>query len=361
MRIPFLVLTVVVGFFFQACSHHESMSTATIGPEGGKLEGPNGVTLSVPEGALDSEIEISVTNVSGSPAGVHTLSKIYKFEPVGTEFSVPVSITLPYNSGKVVHQESVVRVWWGYSMDSTWVPLEGSVDTSAKTVTGTTDRLAFAASGDIEEELAIICHTAPDENCIVQVDTDYCLAKGVLDLNHPAFSGEPAYYIFPQVHNYMPTGDGDLDPMAVQLIKASISYEWIVGRDSLTTLGNDNLLILEEGTFDTYMSGVISAADSSGNPGIFITHLRAIPPDVGVQLTELGENADDFVLGVHVTISGTSLGGVDKKTNDFVHPIELCWGCLSEVCCTDPYTYYPACQPGQDDNSLLPCECQPID
>jgi hypothetical protein len=317
--------------------------------------------LVLPEGALDSEIEISVTSVSGSPSGFHPLSNIYRFEPLGTEFAVPVSITLPYDSGKLLHHESGVRVWWGYSMDSTWVPLEGSVNTSAKTVTGTTDRLAFAASGEIDKELAIICHTAPDENCNIQIDSEHCLAKGVLDLNHPGFYGEPVYYIFPQVHNYMPTGNGDIDPMAVQLIKASISYEWLAGRDSLTTLGHDDLLALEEGQFDIYLSGVISAADSSGNPGMLVTHLRIIPPDVGVQLTALGENADDFVLGAHVTISGTSLGGVDKKTNDFVHPIELCWGCLNEVCCADLSPYYPACQPGQDDNSLLPCECFPPD
>jgi hypothetical protein len=246
-------------------------------------------------------------------------------------------------------------------MDSTWVPLEGSVDTSAKTVTGTTDRLAYSASGEIQEEIAILCHTAMDANCNFQFDPEFCLAKGILDLNHPAFNGEPVYYLWPHVLNYMLTGGGDIDPMAVQLVKASISYEWLVGRDSLEPLGHITLLALEEGRFDIYLSGVISAADASGNPGRIVTHLRVIPPDVGVQLAALGENADDFVLGVHVTISGTSLGGVDKQTNDFVLPIELCWGCLDVVCCAGLYEYYPACHPGQDDNSLLPCECYPPD
>jgi hypothetical protein len=268
---------------------------------------------------------------------------------------------LPYDPGKVSNQESGVRVWWGYDMDSTWVPLEGSVDTSAKTVTGTTDRLALAASGEVQAEVVILCHTAMDAQCNIQVDSESCAAKGVLDLNHPGFFGEPVYIIFPQILNYLPAAGGDVDPMALQLIKASISYEWLVGRDSLAPLGHQTLLALEEGGFDMYLSGVVSAADGSGNPGRMVTHLRVIPPDVGVQLTALGEDANDLVLGMHVTIEGTTLGGVDKQTNEFLHPIELCWGCLDEVCCTGLYEYYPSCHPGQDNNSLLPCDCVPPD
>jgi hypothetical protein len=190
---------------------------------------------------------------------------------------------------------------------------------------------------------------------VYKIDPEYIRTRGFLDLNHPIYGtpAEPIYYFFPQIHNYMPTNlstcNCELDAMAIQLSKATISYEWLIGRESLTTYGHGTLLGLEEGKFDIYLSGVVAAADQSGAPGQFVTHLRLIPPNVGTQLAALATDAEEFVLGVHVTIKGTTLGGVDMESNEFVYPIEFCWGCLSFSC---PDGTYPSCQPGQDTNTL---------
>lgn len=211
---------------------------------------------------------------------------------------------------------------------------------------------------DNDKSLVIMHNVVPDDKCILQVDPDYIRTRGFLDLNHPNFGtpAEPIYYFFPQIHNFMPTNlstcNCELDAMAIQLKKATISYEWLIGRDSLAPLGLDNLLALEDGRFDIYLSGVVAAASQSGDPGQFVTHLRLIPPDIGTQLAALSTSAEEFVLGVHVTIKGTTLGGVDMDSNEFVYPIEFCWGCLTSTC---PDGSYPACNPGQDSN---PLECE---
>ena len=216
----------------------------------------------------------------------------------------------------------------------------------------------FIGCIDNDKSLVIMHNVVADDSCIYQIDSEYMRTRGFLDLNHPVFGtpAEPIYYFFPQVHNFMPTNlstcNCELDAMAIQLKKATISYQWLIGGDSLTPLGHGNLLALEEGTFDIYLSGVVAAADTSGKPGQFVTHLRLIPPYVGTQLAGLSTDAEEFVLGVHVTIKGTTLGGVDMESNEFVYPIEFCWGCLSYTC---PDGTYPSCSPGQDSN---PLECE---
>lgn len=220
--------------------------------------------------------------------------------------------------------------------------------------------MALGLVGCIENDksLVIMYNVAPDDSCVYQIDPEYIRTRGFLDLNHPAYGSppEPVYYMFPQIHNFMPTNlstcNCELDAMAIQLRKATISYEWLIGRDSLGPLGYNTLLALEEGEFDIYLSGVVEPADSSGSPGQFVTHLRLIPPNVGTQLAALGTDAKDFVLGVHVIINGTTLGGVEIGSNEFIYPVEFCWGCLSSSC---PDGTYPSCQPGQDSNSL---ECE---
>lgn len=217
----------------------------------------------------------------------------------------------------------------------------------------------FVGCVENDRSLVIIHNVVADESCEYQIDPEYIRTRGFLDLNHPVFGtpAEPIYYFFPQIHNYMPTNlstpNSELDSMAVQLRKATISYAWLIGRESLTTYGVGDLTRLEEGEFDIYLSGTVAAADSSGKPGQFVTHLRLIPPNVGSQLAALSTDAEEFVLGVHVKIKGTTLGGVDIESNEFVYPIEFCWGCLTATC---PDGSYPACHPGQDSNDPAMCE-----
>ena len=60
----------------------------TIGPEGGSFSIPNGITVTVPAGAVRSNTAFSVTRLPGRIVA-------YEFEPHGTTFDVPLRITHP--------------------------------------------------------------------------------------------------------------------------------------------------------------------------------------------------------------------------------------------------------------------------
>jgi len=133
-----------------ACGGSDKSDTR-IGPEGGTVDGPDGVVLDIPAEALDGEVEISITEVDGSPTGFRPAGGAYEFGPTGTVFKVPVTVTLPYEPGQLLYGESGVRAWWADSLDGSWSALTGEVDTSTRTVTGSTATLGFGASGERED------------------------------------------------------------------------------------------------------------------------------------------------------------------------------------------------------------------
>lgn len=101
-----------VAFFAFGCgddaqSDDPSSVTKVVGPAGGELVLPDGAGVTIPEGALDEEIEITVARLSDSeagalaellPNGLTLVSDLYAFTPHGQEFLLPVEIRVPYDS-----------------------------------------------------------------------------------------------------------------------------------------------------------------------------------------------------------------------------------------------------------------------
>ena len=73
--------------------------TAVIGPEGGELE-LGGASVSIPPGALDSEVELGVTWVPKDspdiPDDQSQLGQVIAFTPHGMKFNLPVTVTVPF-------------------------------------------------------------------------------------------------------------------------------------------------------------------------------------------------------------------------------------------------------------------------
>ena len=203
--------------------------------------------------------------------------------------------------------------------------------------------ILFSSCGSEKDDhqVVILCALAMDENCAVSDDPEHCLSTGMLDLNHPGFSGEPVYYLHPLILNHSAYTD-------VQIKNAVLSYEWQRGRDILKNRYDlRSLLEIENGSFSIYWSDVVSA--NSQEFFDFLEHLRSIPPDVGKQLSLLGDDSDKFTLGVSISVRAEAPDGTMIKSNELLFPIELCWGCLSGVC---PDGSYPSCTPGQDGHFL---------
>ena len=74
---------------------------ATIGAAGGTVSSPSGAQVVVPAGALAQNTAIAVTQSSAGapalPAGVTGFGQMFAFTPHGTAFTLPVTITVPFD------------------------------------------------------------------------------------------------------------------------------------------------------------------------------------------------------------------------------------------------------------------------
>ena len=79
--------------------------TAMVGIEGGTVNGPDGVQVVIPAGALDRPTEIGISN-DGSGAteigGIKPISRVIAVTPHGTEFGESARISLPFSPADVV-------------------------------------------------------------------------------------------------------------------------------------------------------------------------------------------------------------------------------------------------------------------
>jgi hypothetical protein len=94
---------------------HDAFNVALIGPEGGQLVSSDGLAeLVVPAGALDTEVEVTVTTITdGLPAA--SVSAAYDFEPADLQFNQPAWLSMAWT----VHTEPglVVMGWLeGYEL-----------------------------------------------------------------------------------------------------------------------------------------------------------------------------------------------------------------------------------------------------
>jgi len=102
MRTTFvaLVLATIVAGGANACSATTggNNNTPTIGKEGGTVTGPDGASINIPAGALESgaAVRILVAADGSYPKPPFTpLGKVYEFLPHGLVFATPVTATLP--------------------------------------------------------------------------------------------------------------------------------------------------------------------------------------------------------------------------------------------------------------------------
>jgi alpha-tubulin suppressor-like RCC1 family protein len=85
-----------------------SKTTTTVGAAGGTVNGPDGLVLTVPAGALDSNVEIGIRRAGSDapalPDGANASTPMYEFTPHGIVFKEPVVVSVPEGSGTVPTQ-----------------------------------------------------------------------------------------------------------------------------------------------------------------------------------------------------------------------------------------------------------------
>ena len=71
----------------------------TVGPRGGVVTSDDGrLSLEVPEGALDREVEITIEVLDDAPNGV--IGTVYAIEPAGLAFAVPATLVYDVSAGE---------------------------------------------------------------------------------------------------------------------------------------------------------------------------------------------------------------------------------------------------------------------
>ncbi len=111
-------------------------STASIGPLGGSLSGPDGTRISVtiPADALSSPIDVSIQPITNNAPG--GLGNAYRLQPDGQTFSKPVTITFQYTNGDLAATAaSALDVAYQTSRGYWAAYKQVSLDTTSQTVT----------------------------------------------------------------------------------------------------------------------------------------------------------------------------------------------------------------------------------
>lgn len=91
----------VLSLILSACGGDggSSKSTTTVGAAGGTVTGPDGMVMTIPAGALDSNVEIGIkassTGAPALPEDADPATTAYEFTPHGIRFNLPVTISIP--------------------------------------------------------------------------------------------------------------------------------------------------------------------------------------------------------------------------------------------------------------------------
>jgi hypothetical protein len=129
--------------------------TQSVGPSGGTVSDPRGVTVEIPAGALDKDTEISVRSyqteqLMAAKYGATPFIGGAHFEPDGLVFKKPVKITLPVYQPLNPAESYVI---WTLNSDNKWEPLDaynfGVPASDGMSITYTAEHFSGHAAGNM--------------------------------------------------------------------------------------------------------------------------------------------------------------------------------------------------------------------
>lgn len=96
--------------------------TQTIGAAGGTIQ-VGGAVVTFPKGAVAADTSVTISAESSVPAGFVTLSKVFRCEPSGTNFAVPVEMRMPF-----VDDGKGGTLFWSSGADPAFKDLGGRIE-----------------------------------------------------------------------------------------------------------------------------------------------------------------------------------------------------------------------------------------
>ncbi|NLN61912.1 MAG: hypothetical protein GX146_03440 [Myxococcales bacterium] len=142
-------------------------AAVAIGPRGGVVAGPDGVSLDIPKGALDEEVSFSIHRRSTAPAaggGVVPAGNVYEFLPHGVAFKKDVVVTVPFDESRVADAAAALALFWANQEEGPYAALAGTqVDGFKRQVSGFTRHLSYGVAGLPEESKTLPLDTEPSD------------------------------------------------------------------------------------------------------------------------------------------------------------------------------------------------------
>jgi hypothetical protein len=127
-----------------------------VGPSGGAVSSSDGnLAVNIPAGALPADVTVTTEPVEAPAMGA--VGTVYEIGPTGTQFAMPVTLTLHYDSA-MLNGAATSSLRVATFAGGAWQILPGAmVDTQAKTVSGVTTHLSPYAI--VTEEVGKTCAT----------------------------------------------------------------------------------------------------------------------------------------------------------------------------------------------------------
>ena len=106
-----------------------AVTTAMVGPEGGTVTGTGGAQIVVPPGALAQPVALSITQpgigAPALPAGATGFGPVLTLTPHGTQFKVPVLVTVPFDPA-LVPAGTEPALYKTLPGEAAWEPVTGT-------------------------------------------------------------------------------------------------------------------------------------------------------------------------------------------------------------------------------------------
>ena len=114
-----------------------NLTVQPVGTDGGTIEAA-GAELEIPAGAVSGDTPITVERSEPSATDTRVVGDVYEFGPEGVTFTVPVTITLPYDPADLPAGVSPRLLRLHTLVNGRWQVVPGSVDAENHTVSGST-------------------------------------------------------------------------------------------------------------------------------------------------------------------------------------------------------------------------------
>lgn len=201
-----------------------------IDEEGGTVAA-DGVTLVIPPGALSEPVAITIEKTTvAAPEGVKAVSSYYLFEPAGTQFALPVTVTFTTASS-----QAQARVYWSNDADG-FDPLDSTIDGHMVTAEVTHFSVGF---------VGVASDTPPAGEC----DDLQTLTRSMLDTFEPigslAPNSGPARIVVAGGATFIQYGGGHLT-------------------NGARPYGADTYVSLDGRSFELWNQPLFSSAESAG-------------------------------------------------------------------------------------------------